>query len=450
MNKMTEMIRPFLLVLAVPFLMTVCSACKKAEPKPAIVRLELNTDPPEAEVMIKNREFEKKTPLKIKVKPGVYLVKFSKKGYKSQWRKIEAIPGNDKNFNFKLEKETASVMIISSPDSAAVTFEGRSLGVTPVVIRDLHYGKYQAEVTRHGFTRQTVSWNIDSPLPQLVEAVLDSNQGTLMIETKPSNAEVVIDGKTIGRTPFRDQVEEGKHQIELRRSGYVSLKKSVHIKRKEICRLDQLIMEIKPGSIQVKSNPPGAVIYINGKNYGDTPLKISNLKPGSYSIRVEKPGFDPAVRKVSLPPGENLDLKLNLDSNTGGVDVVTQPSGITLYLDGKMVGTTEKDPENKNISKIFKIRNISSGQHRLTIAHKRARPEKRNYNFKAQKGKIVRLTGLNLWIPNAVITRKDGNVETGRIVQDLPSKYEFEPSPGVKFTIEKSTVKNVEYLPETE
>ena len=165
---------------------------------------------------------------------------------------------------------------------------------------------------------------------------------------------------------------------------------------------------------------------------------------------LEKTGFDPAERTVNLPPGENLDIMLNLDSNTGGADIITQPAGLTVYLDGKMVGITEKNPKNPNSSKIFHIRNLSMGKHQITIAHKRAKPEKRKFNFSVEKGKIVRLTGLNLWIPNAVIFRTDGTVETGRITQNLPQKYEFEPSPGVKYTIEKSTVKKIDYLPETE
>ena len=71
-------------------------------------------------------------------------------------------------------------------------------------------------------------------------------------------------------------------------------------------------------------------------------------------------------------------------------------------------------------------------------------------SFTIQKGKVTRLTNLNLWIPNAVLVRTNGARETGRIIQDLPSKYEFEPSPGVKFTVEKSSVRKVEYLPESE
>jgi len=371
-------------------------------------------------------------------------------GYKNSWQKIEMKHGDQQNLTFPLEKETAAVMITSAPDSAAVKFQGKNLGNTPVVIRDLPYGTYTAELSRHGFNPKTVTWQVDSPLPQLVRGSLDSNLGTLIIESVPANAEVIMDGKSIGRTPFRDNVEEGKHEIELRRDGYITLKKSVHVRSKSIERLDQLVLEVKPGSIRIKSRPSGAVIYINNKNYGDTPFNISNLKPGTYSIRLEKAGYDPAVRKVNLPAGENLDLMFNLDSNTGGIDVVTQPPGITLYLDGKLVGVTEKDPDHRNISKVLKIRNLSMGNHSLTLAHKRARPEKKKINFTVRKGQLVRLTNLSLWIPNAVLTRNDGTRETGRIVQDLTSKYEFEPSPGVRFTIEKSTIKKVDYLPETE
>ena len=124
---------------------------------------------------------------------------------------------------------------------------------------------------------------------------------------------------------------------------------------------------------------------------------------------------------------------------------------MTLYLDGKKIGISEKDPENRTVSKVYQVRNLSMGKHTLTIAHKRARPEKRTVSFNISKdSRIARPAGLSLWIPNAAIVRDNGKREIGRIVQDLPQKYEFEPSPGVKYTIEKSTVKKVTWLAETE
>ena len=42
------------------------------------------------------------------------------------------------------------------------------------------------------------------------------------------------------------------------------------------------------------------------------------------------------------------------------------------------------------------------------------------------------------------------NYLTVPFIENLPDKYEFEPSPGVKYTIDKNTVKKVDFLSETE
>ena len=441
-------LRLLLIPAAVSVLLTV-GGCGKQKTAPQATRISLNTKPEGATVTILGTE-RGKTPLSGKMRPGTYLIKFALPGYRSCWKKIELEAGEQKNLVFPLTPETAPVLISSTPDSATVEFQGKNLGATPIVIPDLPHGNYTAEVVRYGFNRQTVSWTIDSSTPKLVKVDLASNLGTLVVTSNPKNAEVLVDGKIKGRTPLKDSVEEGKHTVEIRRNGYISVQRTISVKSQETFYVRDVTLEIKPGSISIVSKPSGAKITINGKHYGDTPLKMSNLKPGSFAIQLEKTGYDPVTQNVELPPGENLELMLNLDSNTGGADIVTQPAGLTLYLDGKMIGVSEKNPLDANISKIFKIRNLSMGRHRLTIAHKRARPEKKNYRFEVSKGKVVRLTGLTLWIPNATITRLDGTVETGRIIQNLPSKIEFEPSPGVKYTIEKSTVRKIHYLSEKE
>ena len=438
-----------LLIAAAVAILPVLGGCGKKPVAPRTTRISLNTTPEGATVTILGTE-QGKTPLSGKMRPGTYLIKFALPGYRSCWKKIELAAGDQKDLVFPLEKETAPVLIASVPDSATVEFQGKNLGSTPIVIPALPHGNYTAEVVRYGFNRQTVSWTVDSSTPQLVKVDLTSNLGTLVVTSNPKNAEVVVDGQVKGRTPLKESVEEGNHTVEIRRNGYISVQRTISVKSRETVQLRDVTLEIKPGSITISSKPSGAKITINGRHYGDTPLKMSNLKPGTFAIRLEKDGFDPVSRNVELPPGENLELMLNLDSNTGGADIVTQPSGLTLYLDGKMIGVSEKNPLDSNISKIFKIRNISMGQHRLTIAHKRARPEKKTYRFEVGKGKVARLTGLSLWIPNATITRTDGTVETGRIIQNLPSKLEFEPSPGVKYTIEKSTVRKIQNLSENE
>lgn len=439
----------FLLVLSsVLFLLTTVCACRK-KTEPVKTRVELNSTPEGATVSIRGIE-RGKTPLKGTMKPGVYLIKYTFPGYRNKWQKIELNQGDRKQFQVELEPETAAVMITSDPEAAAVTFQGKRLGITPLVIPNLRHGNYTAELYRHGFNKQTAVWSVNSAVPVRVKVSMDSNLGLLSFDSSPSNAAVIMDGRPVGRTPFKEQVEEGKHTLEIRRTGYVELRKTVLIKSGRKTELPLLVLEEKSSSIRIDSQPGGAKITVNGRPYGDTPQKISNLKPGKYSIKLEKKGFDPAGRIINLPPGENLDLMFNLDSNTGGIDIITQPAGLTIYLDGKMIGISERNPHGQKSSRIFKVRNLNMGQHQLVIAHKRARPEKKTFNFTIKKGQIYRPAGLNLWIPNAVIIREDGSRVIGKIIQELPDKYEFEPSPGVRYTIEKNTVKKVDHLPEAE
>lgn len=59
----------------------------------------------------------------------------------------------------------------------------------------------------------------------------------------------------------------------------------------------------KTGLIYVSSHPAGASVYINGKLYGDlTPMRMEELKPGTYKIEVRRDGFYPWEREMEVLP----------------------------------------------------------------------------------------------------------------------------------------------------
>jgi hypothetical protein len=51
----------------------------------------------------------------------------------------------------------------------------------------------------------------------------------------------------------------------------------------------------------VSSKPPGASIFIGGKDSGQTSPAVIRLKPGKYHVRVELEGFDPAEADITVP-----------------------------------------------------------------------------------------------------------------------------------------------------
>lgn len=77
-------------------------------------------------------------------------------------------------------------------------------------------------------------------------------------------------------------------------------------------------------TITVTSNPPGALVFLNDEEVGRTPITVPFTFYGTYSVRLEKPGYDPLWTKKEaaapfwelpgpdlialLIPGKKVDL----------------------------------------------------------------------------------------------------------------------------------------------
>lgn len=425
------------------------SACGQQKPQPKKPSLTITTTPADASVFLLEKE-RGKTPFQCRLFPDTYIIRLEKKDYQTERIKVIVKPETDSKIEVALKPVTSSVLLTSVPAAAPVLFQGKKIGETPLVIKDLPAGSYSAELDKNGYSRRTVSWKIENERPLLIKTDLASNVGTLKITTKPEGASVTVDGTVMGNTPFTERLEEGKRKIRIEKSGYVPVDQLVTITRKQQTFLKDIALEIVPSTLKISSAPEGARVFVNGKQYADTPTELKQLLPGLYKIRLEKKGYDPATRDVTITPGNTFEVALNLDSNTGGIDLVTLPPHITIYLDGKMVGTTEPDSANPGISKVLSLRNLSMGKHIITAAHKRARPASKRYQVEIRKGEVKRIPNINLWIPNIRLTMKSGAVHVGRLAATLPESILFEPEPGVKQSYKKEAIAGMESLKPTE
>ena len=431
------------LLLLTGFLLAGVTACgKKRIAIPS--RLIIKTSPENAKVYILGEEREKR----LRVRPGVYILKFTCPGYKDAWVKAEIFRGKTTEVNFKMERETADVMITSVPAKAHFEFNGKKMGVTPIVLRNLPHGEYSGRLTLPGHAPQDAQWKVSSGTPLLVENRLTNNMGTLSLDSTPSGAQVFLNGKSVGTTPLRDELPAGEYSLALRKKNYADLNRQIVISRGKHLNMGSLNLEILRGSIAVDTIPTGGKLSMNGEEYGVAPYTFKDLLPGRYTIRVEKEGFDIGEYSVELSAGAKLNKMIRLESNRGGVDVITQPANLTIYLDGTMMGVTVPDPSDKRHSKLFSIRNLSAGTHTLMVYHKRGRPQKQQFRFVVQKGRIVRLTNVKLWVPNARITYNDSLPDQeGRILQTFPDgAIFFEPEPKVSTRIAKELIHKIEYL----
>jgi hypothetical protein len=69
---------------------------------------------------------------------------------------------------------------------------------------------------------------------------------------------------------------------------------------------------VEVGTVNVRSTPYLAEVFVDGDSMGYTPAKI-NLPPGKHTFRVEKPGYKAWSKEVTITVGSELTLDASLE-----------------------------------------------------------------------------------------------------------------------------------------
>ena len=140
---------------------------------------------------------------------------------------------------------TGRLLVRSTPAGADVVVNGERRGVTPLTLRGLAAGTYAVRVSRAGFTtaeqrvvlnRARPSRSLDvtlrrvpatrAPAPARLPAPraaapAPGRDGSLVVDSRPSGARVVVDGRAVGVTPVTiPALSAGTHTVRIERAGY--------------------------------------------------------------------------------------------------------------------------------------------------------------------------------------------------------------------------------------
>jgi eukaryotic-like serine/threonine-protein kinase len=93
-------------------------------------------------------------------------------------------------------------------------------------------------------------------------------------------------------------------------------------------------------TIDIISDPPGAEVKVNGTVRGRTPLRISDLDPGSYDFEVVKEGYTPYHKTARLEAESDYTMKVTLPTTVNSLRVLSQPPGVSVTVNGEPKGKT--------------------------------------------------------------------------------------------------------------
>ena len=100
---------------------------------------------------------------------------------------------------------------------------------------------------------------------------------------------------------------------------------------------------IGTSDLLVKSNPPGATIYLNDKPVGDvTPYTIQGLLEAEYRVKVKKRNLV-EEKVVSIGKKEIKEVLLNLEPEKFLIRIYSKPSDADAYVNNIKVGKTPVD-----------------------------------------------------------------------------------------------------------
>ena len=134
-------------------------------------------------------------------------------------------------------------------------------------------------------------------------------------------------------------MSDGNHAFEARKASHRNLVENIKLtfgKNENI-----VIPNPTPiyGTIDISTNPIGANIIIDGKNYGTTPRVLTNVLIGTHELRLEKSGCASMVKNITLDEKNKLTISEKLQTGRE-ISITTDKSGEQIYVDDNYIGTS--------------------------------------------------------------------------------------------------------------
>src|SRR5207237_4066268 len=137
---------------------------------------------------------------------------------------------------------------------------------------------------------------------------------TTNITSEPSGAEILVDRKSRGRTPLRIELPARAHELVAHLDGWPNEQQKIDIDRH---RENAVHFVFANGSVKITSAPGGATVTTNGKELGQTPLVIEEVKPGDVTYELRLAGYKPTSVNGKVERQQQAFLAASQEQSVG-------------------------------------------------------------------------------------------------------------------------------------
>lgn len=177
-------------------------------------------------------------------------------------------------------------------------------------------------------------------LVKVIDPVIPPSQ--VVIRSDPTEAEVFIDGKPQGKTPWLGVLAAGTHELILKKQGSLEAVSTLEVpENRDLEILRALPEAAQQAQFAVSSDPIGAIVKIDGQVLGETPL-IAPSPDGEHTLSVEKQGYARAERTMLFSKDRSIETSFNMQRlpPEPALAVTSEPPGAVVVVDDKELGKT--------------------------------------------------------------------------------------------------------------
>ena len=185
-------------------------------------------------------------------------------------------------------------------------------GSTPLTSKKLKSGVYSVQALKPMYKSAPVEVHVQDGKTTEVNINLIPTFAQAEITCQDQDAEIYIDGEKKANGSFKGQLDEGTHQLEVRKQSHRTLKKTINAISGQTLKENIEKLQAINGKLNLDSNPFEAEIYIDAKHYGQTPMQIPNLLIGEHNLQLKKEGFKDFSTKIKIEENKIAQYKFTL------------------------------------------------------------------------------------------------------------------------------------------
>jgi hypothetical protein len=280
----------------------------------------VEADVADAQVLLDGNPVQGTTPVVItEVIEGLHVIEVRKEPALPWKQTVQVTAGAQAKIRAELKAtiggQGGTIRVLSNVAGAKVFLDGTDMGAVPVDIKDVKTGEHVLEVKAPGYQdhEERVTMNAGQATVLKLDLQPEAGKadvGTLKVVSAVPDADVFIDGASIGKVPQEKQITRGDHFVVVKLPGYKTFEQKIRLEAGQTLTVSADLRAV--GRLRIVSDPAGADVMINGVSVGVTPIDLTEVEVGTTIVTVQKAGYRKWEETLDIKGGANEIRQANL------------------------------------------------------------------------------------------------------------------------------------------